>query len=146
MSQTTTRTFPAPGMQGDTRNFFVRTERNLEGGPIADGDLLERFNNGTYSGVRKLTAPANFYSVCKNRTAPNTPINSDEDVPACHRGETYVTTSVAVIAGDPVYITPALAITNVDGGGANTLIEGVTFINDGEADEKVLIDIQGDAR
>lgn len=34
-------------------------------------------------------------------------------------GSVYVTAAVAVADGDPVYVTPGKAITNVNGGGAN---------------------------
>lgn len=45
--------------------------------------------------------------------------DENDNVPIMERGTICVNASVAVGDGDPVYITPAGAFTNVNGGGAN---------------------------
>jgi len=148
MVQNSTKRNPVAGMEGNTRNVFMRTERDMETvTALKGGELLERYSDGTYSGVRRITNVANFYGVARKRTYETMQNLVGEDVSVIYKGEVYVEASVAVNAGDKVYITPAFELTNVDGAGANTLLAGIVFIDKTtSANELTRIDIEGDAR
>lgn len=153
MVQNSTKRTPAAGMPGNTRNVFMRTERDMEAtDALQGGEIVERYSDGSYEGVRRITNVANFYGVVLRRTyAPianfSDVANTDEEVNIIYKGEVYVVASVAVTSGDPVYITPTFELTNTDGGGANTLLQGVVFIDTTTAaGDFARIDIEGDAR
>lgn len=147
MVLTLTKILPDPGQIGDSRNCFMRTEINLEGSTLLGGSLVERYTDGTLYGVRALTDETLIYGVVQLRAYEGAENLNEEDISIIYRGLVYVTASVAVAPGDPVYITPAFALTNVDGGGSNTAWTGVVFIDETtSADQVTRIDIAGGAK
>lgn len=122
-----------PGMIFSTEGADADTSLVVENGSgdIAPGSVMVF---GTLEGTAKApTAGGKFAGIAVvDRTLPTSSGNvfkPFDQVTGKRAGAIYVTASVAVAQGDPVYFVNATgALTNVAGSGANTLIENAEWI------------------
>jgi hypothetical protein len=128
--QTTYGTVHSPAVEGmvanmEDHNVITRVLESAAG--IGFGKIAMR---GTVDGTIKVSAAASDYLgiTVLDTTQAQDSFLQYANVPVMTKGVIWVTAGATVVQGDPVYYVPATGVlTNVDGGGANTLVPNATW-------------------